>query len=166
VDTIMLRSSDFDPTVTVFSGAADSSVPMDGAELAGTRFGDVLTLEGYRILPGLSVQAGQEVTVLTRWHIERGTETEFTLFTHVLDASRNVISQQDALSVPSWGWIAGDSFLQVHRFTIPEGTEPGTMQVEIGVYSQPDILRLPVVNPQGAAEGDSLMITTIQVAAP
>lgn len=166
LDTITLRPSDFDPTVTALSGMPDRSVPMEGADFVGTRFGDVLTLEGYSIIPGQIVEAGQEVVVLSRWHIERIPEAEITLFTHVLDANRNVIAQQDLLSAPSWGWIVGDSFIQIHRFTLPEGMESGSVQVEIGAYSQPDIIRLPVMDSQGLPLGDSLPITSLQVATP
>ena len=67
------------------------------------------------------VKPGQQVEVITYWRIATLVDQEAVLFTHVLsgDPNKPVLAQQDLLDVPSYYWLPGDAFAQVHRFTIP-----------------------------------------------
>ena len=58
--------------------------------------------------------------------------------------------------------MLGDSFLQLHQFTLPSDIEPGEYQLVVGVYTLPDGRRLPLT---GDAAGDTLLpLTSITVA--
>ena len=84
------------------------------------------------------VKPGQAAEVVTYWRINTLYDREATMFTHLLsgDPARPVLAQQDSLDVPSYYWLPGDAFAQVHRFTIPADARPGVYPLEVGsVYS-------------------------------
>jgi hypothetical protein len=90
------------------------------------------------------------------------------LFTHALtgDPARLVLAQQDQLDIPSWYWIPGDAFAQVHRFVIPTDARPGKYPLEIGAYARDDNQRLTVFDPGGHPIGDHVLIGSVTVATP
>lgn len=86
---------------------------------------------------------------------------EAALFLHVLDANGNLITGDDRLQAPAWNWRAGDVFAQIHRAAILQGAAPGEYRLEVGVYTLPDIIRLPRTD-----GGDAVAIGTMWVAPP
>jgi hypothetical protein len=80
---------------------------------------------------------------------------------HVLDANGNLITGDDRLQAPAWNWRAGDVFAQIHRAVIPQDAAPGEYRLEVGVYTLPDIVRLPRTD-----GGDTVVIGTMLVAPP
>ena len=80
------------------------------------------------------------------------------------DPARPVLAQQDMLDVPSYYWLPGDAFAQVHRFTIPADSHPGTYPLEVGLYTLDDQKRLPVLDAAGKPVGDHVTIGSISVA--
>ena len=159
-DQIILRPYDFDPTVDVIQW---NSPPVSASPQM--TFGNILSLFDSHIT-STQVHSGESFHVLTFWKINRRTDRELNLFTHALNDSRQVIAQQDSLGVPASGWVVGDSFIQVHTINIPPDTQPGTLQLEIGVYTEPDIVRLAVVSRDGQPAGDSMIIGSVEVIAP
>jgi hypothetical protein len=159
-DQIILRRYDFDPIVDIIK----RNIPPVSTSPQMT-FGNILSLLDSRVT-STQVHPGDSFHVLTFWQISGRTDRELNLFTHALNDARQVIAQQDSLGVPSSGWVVGDSFIQVHTITIPPDTQPGTLQLEIGVYTEPDIVRLSISFPDGQPAGDSLIIGSVEVVAP
>ncbi len=87
------------------------------------------------------------------------------MFTHMLsgDPTQPVLAQQDLLDVPSYYWLPGDAFAQVHRFTIPADARPGTYPLEVGLYTPDDQQRLPLLDASGKPIDDHAMIGSITV---
>lgn len=164
-DRIELRPGDFNRTVDVIACLGDPALVFEEMPTAPS-FGGVVTLLGYQVDPGQMVQPGEMVTVLTYWMIEQRPDAELVLFTHAVGDSGQVAAQQDLLSVPSWGWYAGDRFIQLHRFTIPDNISPGTLRLAVGVYTRPEILRLQVTEPGGSAPVDHAIIGELEVHTP
>jgi hypothetical protein len=106
---------------------------------------------------------GDEFHVLTMWRILDTPTADLMLFTHALDEADQVVAQQDSLDVPAQEWVPGDAFVQVHTLMLPADLPPGTLRLEIGLYSLPDIVRLPLSSPDGDPIGDSLIIDTVEV---
>jgi hypothetical protein len=111
------------------------------------------------------VKAGQQVEVITYWRIATLTDQEDVLFTHVLSGDPNnpVLAQQDLLDVPSYYWLPGDAFAQVHRFVIPADARPGTYPLEVGYYTPADQERLPLLDAAGNPIGDHVIIGSVTV---
>jgi hypothetical protein len=127
-------------------------------------FDHVFNLIGYDVR-ARQVKPGATVEVITYWRITSITNKELVLFTHVLSGQpdRPVLAQQDTLDVPSWYWIPGDAFAQVHRFTIPANAAPGAYALEVGAYMPQDNQRVNVYDDSGRLLGDHILIGSITV---
>lgn len=164
IDQITLRPDDFNRTVDVLEGNW-SELPSALDTSVGGRFGDVLDYAGHA-LSASEVHPGDTLEVVTLWQIIGQTDQEIVIFTHALDSSGQVVAQQDLLGAPAWAWREGDSFLQLHTLTIPAELAPGTLNLEIGAYTQPDLVRLNLDAPLGETAANSLVIDTVEVIAP
>jgi len=74
------------------------------------------------------------------------------------------LAQQDVLDVPSYYWLPGDAFAQVHRFTVPADARPGAYPLEVGLYTPDDQKRLPLLDASGRPIDDHVSIGSITVA--
>jgi 4-amino-4-deoxy-L-arabinose transferase-like glycosyltransferase len=137
-------------------------------------FGDALELVGYQ-LETPSVVASEPVTLMTAWRVinpealgplpPQRYSRAAAIFVHMLDPSGKIVGQEDRLDVPAWNWQPGDRFVQLHRFVPDAVLRPGDYLLEIGVYTRPDLLRLPVLSEDGLA-GDQVYLQTVEVRAP
>jgi hypothetical protein len=169
IETIELRPDDFNPHFDVYefdATAALSDALKSGVMVTGTLdFDHTFNLIGYDVRTR-QVKAGATVDVITYWRITSITNKELALFTHVLSGQpdRPVLAQQDSLDVPSWYWMPGDAFAQVHRFVMPAAAQPGTYPLEIGAYVRDDPNHpLPVYDQSGTAIGNHALIGSITV---
>jgi 4-amino-4-deoxy-L-arabinose transferase-like glycosyltransferase len=121
------------------------------------------------------VAPGGTVSLLTAWRVldpaalgplppQRYGQSA-SLFAHLLDAAGQVVGQEDRLDVPAWNWQPGDHFLQVHQFTLPPALPAGSYALEVGLYTLPDLVRLPVMTAAGAA-GDRILLQSVEVSVP
>jgi hypothetical protein len=132
---------------------------------ATLNFGKSVDLIGSQIRPP-QVKPGQLVEVITYWRINASTDQAMILFTHMLngDPARPVLAQQDSLDVPSYYWLPGDAFAQVHRFVVPTDAPPGDYPLEVGFYSPVDQQRWLVTDSSGDPLGDHVIIGSVTVA--
>jgi hypothetical protein len=130
-------------------------------------FGGAAELAAHSI-SAATAKGGDTVTVITFWRIidpnqlgERAIinySVEAKLFLHLVDANGNWAAGDDRLHAPAWNWRRGDVFAQIHRLQIPQDIS-GELRLLIGIYTLPDLTRLPVIN----GDADSVQIATIQV---
>jgi 4-amino-4-deoxy-L-arabinose transferase-like glycosyltransferase len=149
----------FDATAALTDALKSAVVPTETLNFANT-----VNLIGSEIrTPQLN--PGQQVEVITYWRIATLTDQEAVLFTHVLSGDPHwpVLAQQDSLDVPSYYWLPGDAFAQVHRFVIPADAKPGTYPLEVGFYSVADQQRWPVLDSTGNPIGDHVIIGSVTV---
>jgi len=134
----------------------------------------VLLLRGYDLRTP-AVAPGEIVELITVWEVTDPTrvqpqdlsnaEHDLVFFTHALDAAGMIAGQDDRLDGPVWSWQSGDMVAQIHRFTLPEHTTPGTLDLVVGVYRRSDMTRLPV-RIDGTVMGDLIRLATLEVRAP
>jgi hypothetical protein len=81
--------------------------------------------------------------VALRWQALRKPTRDYTVFVHVLDGQGQLVAQQDSPphggSYPTSLWDAGEVVEDVHDLSLAAGR-----QLEIGLYTFPDLRRLPV----------------------
>ena len=111
-----------------------------------TRVGDSFMLSRYM----LQYDAASRVAHLTvYWQSVAKTDQNYIAFVHILDSNNQVIAQKDAEPLdgnyPTSIWDAQEIIRAPYNLSIPTGA-PGPYSVEIGMYSQPDLKRLPVGN--------------------
>ncbi|MFQ5398215.1 MAG: ArnT family glycosyltransferase [Anaerolineae bacterium] len=165
VETLPLRPTDEDRPLRIYrvdreTLLTDWETRFIPAPAGPVRLDDALTFLGYD-LQTTAVSPGQPVRLATLWRIERPL-ADGMLFTHIQGADGAPIAQADQLDVPSDGWIPGDVFIQLHEFQLPPDTAAGDYPVVVGVYTQHDRQRLPVLQ-NGEAAGDLLRLTTLHV---
>jgi 4-amino-4-deoxy-L-arabinose transferase-like glycosyltransferase len=168
IRSVELRPDDFNLRFDVYGFDATAALTdaLKSAKIpTGTlNFGKVVNLIGSQIRTP-QVKPGQTVEVITYWRINSLTDQEMVLFTHALssDPAHPVLAQQDSLDVPSYYWLPGDAFAQVHRFTIPADAPPGDYPLEVGFYSSANQQRWPVIDSAGNPIGDHVIIGSITV---
>ncbi len=169
IRSVELRPDDFDPRFDLyrFDATAALSDALKSAVIptATYNFNDVVNLIGYQIRTP-RVRPGEQVEVVTYWRIKTLYDKEAVMFTHALSGQpdRPVLAQQDVLDVPSYYWLPGDAFAQVHRFVIPAGAQPGDYPLEVGLYTPDDQHRLRLIDSTGKTVGDHVIIGTVTVA--
>ncbi|MFP4394025.1 MAG: glycosyltransferase family 39 protein [Anaerolineales bacterium] len=109
-------------------------------------YADVVDLVGYQVTPPVAAP-GATVDVITAWEVRAPHPEALTLFSHLVDAENELVTQVDRLDAPAWQWQAGDRFVQHHRYTLPEDLAPGDYGFAVGFYRQEDFVRLPLALP-------------------
>jgi Dolichyl-phosphate-mannose-protein mannosyltransferase len=146
-------------TVTVFR------VGPNGSELAPdfrsdeVAFDDGLVLVGHRVA---SDPAQRQVRIDLHWRVDRLPATPPTVFTHVLDATRQIVTQKDGLANAPADWRVGDVI--VDEFGLPWPKVPGPYQLEIGLYDYPSLKRVALSSPAPGTATDSLDLGPVSLA--
>lgn len=135
--------------------------------------GGLVRLDGVvapqRLQPGKDIAIQLYMTILRR--PPAGTP-DFSVFTHLVDASGNALAKQDQPAFRTKDWLPGDRVIQTFTLTVPAGVSPGLMSLAIGLYSTDThgttIRPLSLVDAHGSALGAaaSLPLGAIAPAAP
>ncbi len=169
VRSVELRPDDFNPRFDIYrfdaTAALTDALKSAVIPTATLNFANAVNLIGSEIRTP-QVKPGQQVEVITYWRITTLYDQEATLFTHLLsgDPNKPVLAQRDSLDVPSYYWLPGDAFAQVHRFVLPADARPGAYPLEVGFYTSADQKRLPLLDASGNSVGDHVIIGSVTVA--
>jgi hypothetical protein len=95
---------------------------------------------GQIALTSVARKAGE---IVLQWQALRKPAADYTMFVHVVDASGQLVAQDDSPpkggSYPTSLWDAGEVVDDAHPLTAPAGAT-----LELGLYTQPDLRRVPV----------------------
>jgi hypothetical protein len=127
---------------------------------------DNVTLEGYEFNARL-LRPGDPLTVTLYWRARGPVSRPYTSFAHLLDRDFNTRGGHDAPPQPSTeAWPVGGLITDVHQFQVAPDAPPGIYQVEVGLYSTPEMSRLPLVVGPGAEGADRVLLGPLRVVAP
>jgi hypothetical protein len=95
--------------------------------------------------------------VILDWRADRKPKAGYTVFVHAVDGSGTLVAQQDGIpqdgAFPTTLWEPGDVVRDVHHL----GLAPRAgIHLEIGLYTQPDVKRLPAYQPGGQEPADHI----------
>ncbi len=130
-------------------------------------FGEVLSLEGFEVVD-TRVKSGDAIIVLLYWRTLKATDRDYTVFAHLLDDHDNILANYDGPprrgASPTSAWRIGS--LNVDAVIVPIG--PGVpagdhYRLEVGLYFQPTMERLPVTNPGNSTEWDRVLFEPFRV---
>jgi 4-amino-4-deoxy-L-arabinose transferase-like glycosyltransferase len=114
-----------------------------------------------------TAQAGATLTALSIWQVETdGEPASLAIFAHLLDASGQIVAQQDGLGYPPHTWRVGDIFTQVHHLALDGSLPPGRYWLQLGLYRRETGSRWLVLDATGAALADRILIPVEVSAAP
>jgi 4-amino-4-deoxy-L-arabinose transferase-like glycosyltransferase len=140
--------------------AAQSPVKYDGSSEAARLpidLGGKVDFLGYAL-----TQAGKDAELITYWRAKDQLPPQLSQFTHVLNDQGEIVTQQDRLMLTSQSLRPGDVFAQIHRLTLPADAPSGSFPIAIGLYTQPDGKRLPIVVKQ-QPRGDRIFLEALKV---
>ncbi len=140
--------------------AAQSPVKLDGLSEAATLpidFDGKVDFLGYTLSP-----SGKSTELVTYWRVKDQLPPQLSQFTHVLNGKGEIVTQEDRLMLTSQSLRPGDVFAQIHHLSLPAGLPPGSYPISIGLYTQPDGKRLPIVVDHQPG-GDRLFLQDINI---
>jgi hypothetical protein len=116
------------------------------------------------------VQAGQVVSCTLYWRALGVIERSYTVFTHLTDAEGHTWGQWDNQPqqgrAPTTRWIPGQVIADPYRIPVSPDAPPGPLELRVGMYELRTMTRLPVRDADGAASGDSIAVTELEVTGP
>jgi 4-amino-4-deoxy-L-arabinose transferase-like glycosyltransferase len=137
----------------VVGGSQPARLPVD--------FQNVAEFLGYRLSDN-SPEPGGSFELVTYWRVSAELPAQLALFTHLLDESGEIVTQQDRLALTSASLRPGDLFVQRHQLTVPPDLAPGSYPVTIGLYRLPDGTRLGIAQ-DGQGRGDRLWLRPVEI---
>lgn len=124
------------------------------------RLGETLALVGRGPLPE-TVRAGHPFSMTVYWRANVSPLADYTAFVHFLDPTGEIAAQVDR--PPRWGcyptsfWVPGEVVSDTFVLQVPATAAPGRYRLVTGMYTWPDLLRLPVVGPDGRLQPDGVV---------
>jgi len=154
------------PLATVRAlGRSVSLTPPAVAYPIDARFGDHIRLVGYDLPAG---QAQAPIPAALRftlyWQALAPTSGRYKLFAHLVDPGNPaaIRAQADLYpALPANTWLPGE-YLHAHvALDLPPGLAPGRYDLLVGFYGEATGARLPVLDPAGRPQGDSLLLVQL-----
>jgi 4-amino-4-deoxy-L-arabinose transferase-like glycosyltransferase len=126
-------------------------------------FGDLIRLRGY---DAQVVSNGSEIKLTLYWQAIKKPDFNYSAFAHLLDASGQVISQQDHApgedrGYPPTFWSPDDIVADVHTLSLPAGQNLGGYRYRVGLYNWSTGQQLPALAPDQPAANFVIFDSTI-----
>jgi hypothetical protein len=136
------------------------AVPWEGepdiAEPVEATFGGQIRLLG--LTTTTAPTPGSEFEVRLYWEALRPPDENYVVFVHLLDENGRSVANHDGVPMegryPTRAWLPGDTVPDVHRIALAPDLPTGTYQLRVGLYSVPEMERLPVLDGQGIEQPD------------
>jgi len=129
---------------------------------------DNVELVGYR-LDAEQVRAGGVAKITLYWRAAGKIEKDYTVFTHLLDATGFLRAQQDNPPVggtyPTRDWVSHQTIVDKYALSLPANLAAGPYRFEIGMYDASG-KRLAILDAQGRSVDDKVLLEPIMVVAP
>lgn len=125
-------------------------------------FDPLLALQGY----GVAVEDRQLRLDLV-WLARQSMAESYKIFVHVIDDTGKLWAQDDSrplrFASNTNRWLPGQVLLDSHYLTLPANLPAGEYQVRVGLYAESNGQRLPVLNEQGAAADDQVLLQRVAI---
>jgi hypothetical protein len=120
-------------------------------------FQDRLALAGYTLAAGPTTQ------LTLTWQSLAATDSDYTVFVHILDANGQIVAQADQQprngAYPTSLWTPGEFVVDTYSFNLPAGT----YSAEIGLYASETGERLAVAGATGQVPNDRVLLPVFYV---
>lgn len=141
----------------ITDGPAD--IPLDVV------LGDQVRLLSYDLAG--PVVSGERLSLTLYWQALRSPSEDYTVFVHLLGADGSLLTQHDAPPLhgvyPTSRWVPGDVFTQRIDLAIPADAQPGTYDLLVGMYTYPDVIRLPVASDRPHAQDGLVWLQSVEI---
>jgi len=119
------------------------------------QLGEIARLVGYDV----STDA-HTLRLVLYWHALASTDTSYTVFVHVTDASGTLRAQGDQIpgagAYPTTTWLKGEYLVDAYDITLPRDLD--AYAIRVGMYDATTGARLPVFDANGQPLGDYVQL--------
>lgn len=142
---------------------------LESATPQAVTVGETFALIGSRIPETAS--AGETITVSVLWRGLKETNATHQRFLVLMDSQGKIVSQQDGAmfsdSFPSSALLPEQTLRADMPFALPDNLPPAKYTLGLGLYTWPDILRLPAVGDNNIRlPEDIIPLGTLEIRAP
>lgn len=110
---------------------------------------------------------GQALSLTLYWQALRPMAEDYTIFVHLLGPDGALLDQHDAPPLgglyPTSRWVADDLFVQRVDLAIPPDARPGKYELLAGMYTYPDLMRLPVAGERPYAQDGLVWLQSVEI---
>ena len=128
--------------------------------------GNEVTFLGYD-LETTVVKPGDNLRLTLYWQARREIAGWYKVFTHLLDDEERIWAQKDSVPVagmrPTTGWVKGEVIVDEYELTIDPDAPGGDYILEIGMYEEGTGQRLNVLNEEGQAVGNRILLEKVRI---
>jgi uncharacterized membrane protein len=153
-------------TVVVQGRAHQTEPPPSIEHPVSARLGESIQLLGYD-LDQQEVAAGDTLRLTLYWQALSEMDTSLTVFNHLIDGENRIWGQRDGIpgggTLPTSSWISGEYVVDEYEIPVQPDAPPGEYLIETGMYDLTTMLRLPIVDSEGAVLGDTILLKATPV---
>jgi mannosyltransferase len=146
----------------VLGAAAGQETP---AHRLDAKLGAAIQLIGYT-LESDSVRTGDNVRLTLFWQATDKITARYTVFTHLVDSTGRPVAQTDSPplggTAPTDAWQVGAVIIDRYAIALRPDTAPGQYELRVGMYTWPDLTRLPVTS-NDKPSGDYVLLASVRV---
>jgi hypothetical protein len=162
---LTIRNSKQEPTAHVYPLFAnspflqDEPIPLQSIK---ANFNDDVWLTGYHVEPPVA-KPGEPVTLYLNWQVQRPVDGDYYLFLHLFDVlqaqrwGQSNSPLNNIIRIPRRG-SASFTFLDTYHFELPPDSPTGIYLIELGLYHNFSLERLPVIIGEAAQFPDNKVI--------
>ncbi len=138
--------------------------PRVGTYAIDSSFENGITLLGYDLNPAPQAQLepGGNVGLTLYWTTDRKVPIQYTVFTHLVDATDHIVVQHDvepaSSTRPTTSWLPDELVVDRHDLPIARNAVSGTHRILVGLYDPQTGQRLRMVG-----GGDRLLINEMSI---
>ncbi len=135
--------------------------------IAEGNLGGVARLVGYDPPPPLQAPMGSALPLTLTWECLGTTESEYTVFLHLVGDDKRPVTQVDSQPLggryPTTAWDVGERLVDPYQLAIPPDLPPGEYELLAGMYLLSTGNRLPLLDQEGKAVGDSISLGQVDI---
>ncbi|MBI1876769.1 MAG: hypothetical protein HYR94_00760 [Chloroflexi bacterium] len=168
-DLVVMLHTSSDPAGEAFSlGTVEVTTPPHQFDLPSAvtapsppaQLEQGVSLIGYNIQP-----TAPALDVNLYWQTQTLLTTRYKVFAQLLTADNTLVAQSDNFPAagqrPTTGWLPGEIIADPHILTLATSLVPGSYRLVAGLYDPLTGQRLPVVNAEGQAIGDAILVAEV-----
>jgi hypothetical protein len=110
---------------------------------------------------------GQSLSVTLYWQAAKAIKQDATIFLHLLGPDGQLLAQHDGVPLkgmyPTSKWITGDVFTYQASIEIPVDALPDKYDLLVGMYTYPNLKRLPVVSDRPHAQDGLVWLQSVEI---
>jgi hypothetical protein len=113
------------------------------------------------------VRPGGTLRLTLYWQARREVAGWYKVFTHLLDSEARIWAQKDSVPVggtrPTTGWVKGEVIVDEYQLEVESDAPGGDYILEVGMYEEGTAQRLRVLNEEGQAVGDRILLGKVRI---